>query len=229
MLLNEINQNLVQRYGIERLNAILNRNISYLTHHIEKICEFVYDEGVDIDKVQKAFQQYEQLKNQGKAFDYRNLNFSGFLKKLEQNGATSIVLPNVVYTSKDKMIQIGRFNSFEEANAFQGKTNITCCFCNDVGWWNIYKNQQNVLYVIRNLYQSDKSRLRYVIVVTNPYKEVYYFDMDGKSLKKERGEQVYQQYIQSLGGAESILSENKTIYNRNITENNQLNCNLNRQ
>ena len=34
MLLNEINQNLVQRYGIERLNAILNRNISYLTHHI---------------------------------------------------------------------------------------------------------------------------------------------------------------------------------------------------
>ena len=80
------NSNFVQRYGKERVNAILNRNISYLTHHINKICEFVYDEGIDIDKVQKAFRQYEQLKNQGEAFDYRNLNFEDFLSMLNKYG-----------------------------------------------------------------------------------------------------------------------------------------------
>ena len=210
MLLNEINSNLVQKYGKERVNAILNRNISYLTHHINKICEFVYDEGIDIDKVQKAFRQYEQLKNQGEAFDYRNLNFEDFLSMLNNYSIDSVSLPNVVYTSKDKMIQIGKFQTFEEAIDFQNKTNITCCFCDKEKAWIMYNNNYS-LFVIRNLYQSQKSRLRYVIVTVKDGIP-YFFDMDDKSLKKERGEQVYQKYIQSLGGAESILFENKTIY-----------------
>ena len=220
MLLNEINSNLVQKYGKERVNAILNRNISYLTHHINKICEFVYDEGIDIDKVQKAFRQYEQLKNQGEAFDYRNLNFEDFLSMLNNYSIDSVSLPNVVYTSKDKMIQIGKFQTFEEAIDFQNKTNITCCFCDKEKAWIMYNNNYS-LFVIRNLYQSQKSRLRYVIVTVKDGIP-YFFDMDDKSLKKERGEQVYQQYIQSLGGAESILFENKTIYNKNTNMNKKL-------
>ena len=71
----------------------------------------------------------------------------------------------------------------------------------------MYNNNYS-LFVIRNLYQSQKSRLRYVIVTVKDGIP-YFFDMDDKSLKKERGEQVYQQYIQSLGGAESILFEKK--------------------
>ena len=165
MIINEISSTLVQRYGENRVNAILNRNISYLTHHIKKICEFVYDEGIDISKVQRAFQQYEQLKKQGEAFDYRNLSFSEFVNKL-QTPTISVQLPNVIFTSNDKMIQIGRFDTFEEANSFQKQTNITCCFCTNKVWWNIYKGHGAELYIIHNLYQSSKSRLRYVIVVS---------------------------------------------------------------
>ena len=220
MIINEISSTLVQRYGENQINAILNRNISYLTHHIKKICEFVYDEGIDISKVQQAFQQYEQLKKQGDAFDYRNLSFSEFVNKL-QTLTISVQLPNVIFTSNDKMIQIGRFDTFEEANSFQKQTNITCCFCTNKVWWNIYKGHGAELYIIHNLYQSCKSRLRYVIVVILANKKPYFFDMNDKSLRKERGIEVYSKYIASLNGAERYLLENKNI-NCNRNMNNKL-------
>jgi hypothetical protein len=43
------------------------------------------DEGVKIDKFQKALRQYELLRNQGETFDNRNLFFKGFLSMINKH------------------------------------------------------------------------------------------------------------------------------------------------
>jgi len=47
------------------------------------------DEGVKIDKFQKALRQYELLRNQGETFDNRNLIFKGFLSMIDKYGIYS--------------------------------------------------------------------------------------------------------------------------------------------
>ena len=71
----------------------------------------------------------------------RMLNFHTY-KRLFCANCDVIALPNVVYTSKDKMIQIGKFQTFEEAIDFQNKTNITCCFCDKEKAWIMYNVKQ---------------------------------------------------------------------------------------
>jgi len=50
------------------------------------------DEGVKIDKFQKALRQYELLRNQGEMFDNRNLIFKGFLSMINKHSNYSQLL-----------------------------------------------------------------------------------------------------------------------------------------
>ena len=153
-----------QKYGKERVYAILMRDNVLGMKYLIPICRFVYDEGVDVNEV---FAILNRLGNR-KIGNIWAMSFQEMKQAYEMNYPCDVIpLPNPVFCSSDNMVEIGQIKTWDEAR----KIPMCRSWCISRGkdsWEDYTINRHYRFYIIRNLRNSHNKSARYVLLAIAP-------------------------------------------------------------
>ena len=132
-------------------------------------------------------------------------------------------LPNQFYVSDDGLINIGYFNTFEEAMNFEPQ-NGWCTSVNQGRFEEHHNINHEMLYIIRNCKLSKSSNCRFVVAQVNLDGSRIYWDQKNNNLNATNGDNHIsaKEYETSLGNAINQLQPMKLK-----TENKQYKSNTN--
>ena len=117
MILESRTTDAIQKYGIEKVNAIIQRDNALCGKYILPICRYVYDEKNDIDEVLPVIRMVD--KTQG--VDIYSLSFDELRNQLNVKKPDDYIpLPNPFYFSSDKTVEIGHITSWDESRCIFG-------------------------------------------------------------------------------------------------------------
>ena len=193
--------NAVQKYGKGFVQQILNLKYPSSAKYIEQICHYVLNEQLDVLEVCRLFRAYDILhERMGLTIDFHNKPFDEVTEIVYANDTNINPLPNQLYLSADKMIEIGLLNSFEDAKSLDNIVSNPWCICHKQDMWDDYTKRLITFYVIRNFNYNKSSPYRCVIAAVYPDERVSFYDLNNN----EMTEQVVG-YITSLGNGEKAL------------------------
>ena len=223
MTLNENYNTAVQRYGKILVQQILNLHFPSSDKYIDYICYYVYIEKRNVYEVCRMFRAYDILHSRNElTIDFRNKSFVDVQNMIQQETLSMNPLPNQLFLSKDKMVEIGLLKTFQDAQSLNGLVNNIWCICNKEDTWNQFVHERYTFYVIRNFNYSKSSKLRYVIAQVYPNERISLFDSTNNEMNNN------EEYMSTLEGGERYLVSN--MPNKNF-ENKQYkyNTNMNKQ
>ena len=209
--------NSVQKYGEEKTNAIKNVDKSLSEDYLYKMCQFVYDENVDVRDVVSLFRRVRAMFSQLNLGNLNNMTYEELCK--EVGGVTAYdttPLPNVIYQSVDGMITIGLLNNKNEAENLPISNSWCISRKNDPHDSFNELGKNSVFYIIRNLYFSVSSQIRFVICQVFYNDAHIFWTQDNERLEYE------EEYVESLGQAANLLKyNNNNIKTENYMRNNK--------
>ena len=115
MTLNENYNTAVQRYGKILVQQILNLHFPSSDKYIDYICYYVYIEKRNVYEVCRMFRAYDILHSRNElTIDFRNKSFVDVQNMIQQETLSMNPLPNQLFLSKDKMVEIGLLKTFND-------------------------------------------------------------------------------------------------------------------
>ena len=230
MLLTEMSaySNAVQQYGRDVANFWAQYDFSPTKRYVKKMCDLFYIDKIPQNEITKIFRAYQE---NAEWFDAMGINFNELswdnLKELvlRHIGEYENVakLPNQFYVSDDGLINIGYFNTFEEAMNFEPQ-NGWCTSVNQGRFEEHHDINHEMLYIIRNCKLSKGSNCRFVVAQVNLDGSRIYWDQKNNNLNgtNENNHISAEEYETSLGDAVNQLQPMKVK-----TENKHYNTNRN--
>ncbi len=230
MLLTEMSaySNAVQQYGRNVADFWAQYDFSPTKRYVKKMCDLFYIDKIPQNEITKIFRAYQE---NAEWFDAMGINFNELswdkLKELvlrhigEYENVSE--LPNQFYVSDDGLINIGYFNTFEEAMNFEPQ-NGWCTSVNQGRFEEHHNTNHEMLYIIRNCKLSKSSNCRFVVAQVNLDGSRIYWDQKNNNLNATNGGNHIsaKEYETSLGNAINQLQPMKLK-----TENKQYKTNTN--
>ena len=230
MLLTEMSaySNAVQQYGRNVADFWAQYDFSPTKRYVKKMCDLFYIDKIPQNEITKIFRAYQE---NAEWFDAMGINFNELswdkLKELvlrhigEYENVSE--LPNQFYVSDDGLINIGYFNTFEEAMNFEPQ-NGWCTSVNQGRFEEHHNINHEMLYIIRNCKLSKSSNCRFVVAQVNLDGSRIYWDQKNNNLNATNGDNHIsaKEYETSLGNAINQLQPMKLK-----TENKQYKSNTN--
>ena len=230
MLLTEMSaySNAVQQYGRNVADFWAQYDFSPTKRYVKKMCDLFYIDKIPQNEITKIFRAYQE---NAEWFDAVGINFNELswdkLKELvlrhigEYENVSE--LPNQFYVSDDGLINIGYFNTFEEAMNFEPQ-NGWCTSVNQGRFEEHHNTNHEMLYIIRNCKLSKSSNCRFVVAQVNLDGSRIYWDQKNNNLNATNGDNHIsaKEYETSLGNAINQLQPMKLK-----TENKQYKSNTN--
>lgn len=214
--------NSVQKYGEEKTNAIKNIDKSLSEHYLFKMCQFIYDENINVADVVSLFRRVKAMSPELNIGNLNNMTYEELCK--EVGGVTAqdtTLLPNVIYQSVDGMITIGLLDSKNDAENLPISNSWCISRKNDPHDSFNELGKNSVFYIIRNLYFSVSSKIRFVVCQVFNNNAYIIWTQDNHRLEYE------DEYLKTLGEAVNILkyrndNDNTDIKTENIMKNKKL-------
>ena len=229
MISESVVQDAKRKYGDNIVNAILCRDSVLGRKYLIPICKFIRDDGANIDDV------FSILKRIGrkKIGNIWEMSYKQFLNAYETKFPNDVKpLPNPCFYSSDKQIEIGRIDTWEEAQNIP--MNNTWCISREKDSWNDFQKRGYTFYIIKNFRCSFSKNCRYVLFAKKPNGAYDFSDSTNNTLvqysiipKYFVSHMSITDYLQSLGkdgirAIENILGhkileikENKQYKNMN--------------
>lgn len=217
MILESRTTDAIQTYGIEKVNAIIQRDNALCGKYILPICRYVYDEKNDIDKVLPVIRMVD--KTQG--VDIYSLSFEELRNQLNVNKPDDYIpLPNPFYFSSDKTVEIGHITSWDESKEIpQAKS--WCISRKEESWNDFVKNRGYRFFIIRDSKCFYKKNARHVIVSVAKNGSWWFVDStDDTMVDYHIGNQgdhhmLKSDYIKSIGEGAMKAIQDKITTNEN--------------